>query len=55
MPDIVLRLDFNARVIAAHTASVARNTVQPFFKKGSDTPSVSHNRFDPTLFVGLLI
>jgi hypothetical protein len=55
MPDVVLRLDFNARVIAAHTASVARNTVQPFFKKGSDTPSVSHNRFDPTLVVGLLV
>jgi hypothetical protein len=53
MRDVVLRLDFDARVIAAHPASVARNNVQTFLKKGSDTPSVSHNRFDTMLSFGL--
>jgi hypothetical protein len=55
MRDVVLRLHFNTRVVAAHTASVARNSVQTFFEKGTDTPSVSHNRFDPTLFFSFLV
>src|SRR5690242_20466579 len=54
MRDVVLRLHFNTRVVAAQ-ASVARNSVQTFFEKGTDTPSVSHNRFDPTLFFSFLV